>query len=110
MNLMERHAAEVQAAFEIGLRVGRQQTIDFLQLALQQKHGMGEKRIWEILMEIKNLYNQFHPAYDIKHPECDYFRELLDRALSQNCGKEHPLIPFAERYEDLKQVSYRGKR
>ena len=110
MNLMERHAAEVQAAFDIGLRVGRQQGIDMMQLSLQRKHGFAEKRMWELLMDIRELYEYFRPAFDVKHPECDYYRELLDRALSQNCGKEHPLIPFPERYEDLKQVHYRGKR
>jgi hypothetical protein len=110
MTYLERQKLEKQTAFEVGMRIGRQQTIDFLQLALQSKHGFAEKRTWEILMEIKELYDQFRPAFDIKHPECDYFRELLDRALSQNCGKEHPLIPFAERYEDLKQVQYGGKK
>lgn len=110
MTLVERMAAEKQAAFDIGLRIGRQQTIDLLQLALQTKQGFGEKRMWELLIEMKDLFEQFHPAFDIKHPECDVFREHLDRALAQNCGKEHPLVPFAERYEDLKQVSYGRKK
>ena len=110
MTLVERMAAEKQAAFDIGLRIGRQQSIDFMQLALQNKQGFGEKRMWELLMEMKDLYDEFWPAFDVKHPECDVFREHLDRALAQNCGKEHPLIPFAERYEDLKQVSYGRKK
>lgn len=110
MTLVERMVAEKQAAFDIGLRIGRQQSIDFLQIALQVLHGFGEKRQAEVLEEMKNLYDKFWPAFDVKHPECDVFREHLDRALAQNCGKEHPLIPFAERYEDLKQVSYGRKK
>ena len=110
MTLMERMAAEKQAAFDIGLRVGRQQSIDFMQLALQSQQGCGGRRTWELLTEMKDLYDEFWPAFDVKHPECDVCREHLDRALAQNCGKEHPLIPFAERYEDLKQVSYGGKK
>lgn len=108
MTLVERMAAEKQAAFDVGLSVGRQQTVDFIQLALQ-KRGYGEKRIWEILMDMKALYDEFWPAFDVKNPECDYYREQLDRALSQNCGKEHPLVPFKERYEYLKEVKYGRK-
>lgn len=109
MTFAERIIAEKQDAFEIGLRIGRQQMIDFLQLALQKK-GFGEKRIWEVLMEVQALNDEFRPAFDVRHPECDPCRDRLDRALSQNCGKEHPLIPFAVRYEDLKQVQYGRKR
>ena len=109
MNYLQKIAAEKENAFEIGLRIGRQQCIDFLQLALQGKHGFGEKRMWELLMEIQALNDEFKPAFNVKHDECDYYRERLDRALSQNCGKEHPLVPFAERYEDLKQVVYGRK-
>ena len=110
MTLVERMAAEKQAAFDIGLRIGRQQSIDLLQLALQSKQGFGEKRMWEVLQEMSALYDEFSTAFDVKNPECDYYRERLDRALEQNCGKEHPLIPFKERYEDLKQVTYGRKK
>ena len=106
MTLVERMAAEKQAAFDVGLSVGRQQTVDFIQLALQ-KRGYGEKRIWEILMDMKALYDEFWPAFEVRHPECDYYRELLDRCLGQNCGKEHPLVPFKERYEYLRDVNYK---
>lgn len=110
MTLVQRMAAEKQAAFDIGLSVGRQQTIDFVQIALRMKHGMGEKRLWELLQEIKSLYDEFWPAFDVRHPECDFYRERLDRALKEGCGKEHPLVPFRERYEHMKQVNYRGKK
>ena len=110
MNFVQKIALEKQAAFEMGLCIGRQQSIDFFQLALQNKQGFGEKRMWEILMEMADLYDEFLPAFDVKHPECDYYRDKLDRALAQNCGNEHPLIPFHERYEDLKQVKYGGKK
>ena len=110
MNLVERMALEKQTAFDVGLRIGRQQCIDLMQIALQVKHGFAEKRLWDLLDEMRKLFEEFHPAFDVKHPECDWYRDRLDRALSQSCGKEHPLIPFAERYEDLKQVRYGGKK
>ncbi len=110
MTLVQRMAAEKQAAFDIGLQIGRQQTIDFMQIALRTKHGIGEKRMWEMLQTIKSLYDEFWPAFDVKHTECDYYQERLDRALGESCGKEHPLVPFNERYEYMKQVRYGGKR
>ena len=110
MNFSQKLAADRQAVFEAGLYIGRQQSIDMMQLVLQSKHGFAEKRMWELLMEMKELIEEFDPAFDTKHPECDYYRERLDRALSQNCGKDHPLIPFDERYEYLKKVNYGRKK
>lgn len=109
MTLVERMAAEKQAAFDVGLSVGRQQTVDFIQLAMQSR-GYGEKRLWELLQDMSKLYDEYWPAFDVRHPECDYYRELLDRVLSQSCGKEHPLVPFLERYEYLKDVKYGRKK
>lgn len=109
MNYAQRQAAERREAFEIGLCIGKQQIIDYLQIALRTKHGMGEKRLWELLQDIKALYDEFFPAFDVRHPECDYYRERLDRALNESCGKEHPLVPFNKRYEYMKQVQY-GRR
>ena len=108
MNYLQKIHAEKENAFDIGLRIGRQQVIDFLQLALQ-KHGFGEKRMLEVMMDIQALHEEFKPAFNVKYDECDYYRDRLDRALAQSCGEAHPLIPFAERYEDLKQVNY-GRR
>lgn len=110
MTFAEKISKERQVVFDIGVQFGRQQSIDMMQLALQNKHGFGEKRIWELLMEMKELIEEFDPAFDTKNPECDYYRELLDRALAQNCGKEHPLIPFDERYEYIKKINYGGKK
>lgn len=110
MNYAQKMQIERQTVFDIGMSVGRQQTIDMLQIALRKEHGWGEKRIYELLMEMKRLIDYFWPAFDVKDPECDYYRELLDRAISENCGKEHPLIPFDDRYEYLKKVNYGGKK
>ena len=108
MTFAQQIAAEKQVAFDVGQRVGRQQVVDFIQLAMQMR-GYGEKRMWEILQDMSKLYDEYWPAFDVKHPECDYYREQLDRALSQNCGKEHPLVPFKERYEYLRAVKYGRK-
>ena len=110
MTFAQQIALEKQVAFDIGMKVGRQQTIDMLQIALRKEHGWGEKRLYDLLMNMKELVEYFWPAFDVKDDECDYYRELLDRALAENCGKEHPLIPFDERYEYLKKVNYRGKK
>ena len=110
MTFAQQIALEKQTAFDIGMKVGRQQTIDMLQIALRKEHGWGEKRLYDLLMNMKELVEYFWPAFDVKDDECDYYRELLDRAIAENCGKEHPLIPFDERYEYLKKVNYRGKK
>ena len=69
---------------------------------------MGEKRLWDLLQEIKSLYDEFWPAFDVQHPECDYYRELLDRAIGAFCPEDQ-LIPFDERFDELKKVRYDRK-
>ena len=110
MTFAQQIALEKQTAFDVGMSVGRQQTIDMLQIALNREHGFGEKRLHELLMSMKELVDYFFTAFDVKDDECDWYREQLDQALSVSCGKEHPLIPFDERYEYLKKVNYRGKK
>ena len=107
---LQRIEMEKKAVFDVSGRVNRQKMMDFFQIALHRRHGFGEKRLWELLMDIKELFEYFAPAFDVRHPECDVRREHLDRALGECCGKEHPLIPYDERYEDLKKVDYGGKK
>ena len=87
-------------------RVAQQEMVDVFCIALHQVAGMGEKRLQEVIAKVQELQKVFAPAFDTRHPECDYYRELMDRAISEVCSEEHPLIPFEERYDELKKVRY----
>lgn len=107
---LQRIEMEKAVAADLSGRINRQKLTDYFQIALHRRHGFGEKRLWELLMDIKELFEYFAPAFDVRHPECDVRREHLDRALGECCGKEHPLIPFDERYDYLKKVDYGRKQ
>ena len=58
--------------------------------------GRGEKRI--------------QPALDYKNPAADVCQEHMDRVLKEIIRDKAELIPHAERYKDLKKVTYGGRK
>lgn len=98
-------AMEKRELLNVGIQVGAQQIIDALQLALQEE-GYGTDRTYRILKNTMMYREGFMRAFDRKDPEADVFREHLDRALSNLCDDEHPLIAFEERYADLAKITY----
>lgn len=92
--------------FNTGERIGSQKIIDMVQVALRMRLDLGEKDIAGVIEEIKQLLDYFAPAYDVRHEECDWYREQLDRALSESCGPDNPLIPWDVRNADMKKVRY----
>ena len=99
------------AAFEGGIRVGRQQMCDFLTLALRDPEAMGKntfsgKRILKVLNRIEELMTKFSPAFE-KHDEADYYQSMLDRLLRQAYGDEirEGFYGFSDRY-DVKKFDY----
>ncbi len=110
---LEKQKAIQQELFETGIRLGNQQILDYLAIALNDADTMGkalgEEKIRRVLARIAELYEFFHPAFEsTTNSEADYYQELLDRRLELLCKKQ-PLIPFSERYDELKQIRYGGK-
>ena len=54
-------------------------------------------------------YNQFHDALD-GGVEADYWQEKLDSLLRDVLKDHQPLIPFRERYPEIREVSYGGRK
>jgi len=102
-----------QEIFETGIRLGNQQILDYLAIALNESEtvgkAFGEDKIRKVLDRIAVLYHDFHPAFEpTTNSEADYFQELLDRRLEPLC-KKLPFIPFHERYPEVRQMKY-GRR
>lgn len=107
--LARREAVET-AIFNAGLRIGFQQALDFFQIALHDKeimgkNAMGEDKLWRVLQGVLALEKQYKDAFQPKMAEADYLQELLDRQLAEIC-KKRQLVPFAERYDELKECTY----
>ena len=110
---LKKQTAIQQEVFETGIRIGNQQMLDYLAIALNEAEttgkAFGEDKIRKVLGRIEVLYKEFHPAFEpTTNSEADYFQELLDRRLGSLCKKK-PLIPFHERYPEIRQMRY-GRR
>ena len=111
--LLEKHALERQAAFEVGWAIGYQQAMDYIAVALNEPETMGKsvmsgERIDRILRRVQELQREFMPAFNPRtDPEADVYQERLD-ALQRRIYKDR-FQDFRTRYPDLKEVLY-GRR
>ena len=108
--LMQRQQEREDAALMAGIRIGVQYAIDTLNISLNEANGWGYDRQMR-LMEIWRSNRQFYKAaLNCREVESDVYRDKLDRGLITVIGGKGALIPFRERYPDLKPVRYDRRR
>ena len=83
---------------------------DTLQLALHQTEGWGYDRIMRLTEAWAEVRKEYRPALDYKDPAADVCQEHMDRVLKEIIRDKAELIPHAERYKDLKKVTYGGRK
>lgn len=110
---IERQKVAKQVYLDVGIQTGRQQIIDMLSLVLHdpeimKKDTFGKKRLLKVVKGIGDYIDIFYKAWECDD-ETDYYREKLDKALSEAYGQElHDT--FLKRYEYLKDFDYnKGK-
>lgn len=103
--LLRIQAAKQEAMF-VTERVTRQMMVDTLQVTLHEA-GWGYDRIKALCERWADNYNEYSAALrPLKDSEADVAQEHLDRALSQIIKGKQELIPFYDRYPDIKKVKY----
>lgn len=108
--LMQRQQEREDAALRAGIRIGVQYAIDTLNISLNEADGWAYDRQMR-LMEIWRDNRQFYKkALDCREVEADVYRDKLDRGLITVIGGKAELIPFRERYPDLRPVRYDRRR
>ena len=108
--LMRRQQEREDAALQAGIRIGVQYAIDTLNISLNEAAGWAydrQMRLMEILRDNRQYYKK---ALDCREAEADVYRDKLDRGLITVIGGKAELIPFRERYPDLKPVRYDRRR
>ena len=90
-------------------RVTQQLMLDTLQVTLHQEFGFGYDRIKRLTDAWGKTYNQFHDALD-GWTEADYWQEKLDRLLLDLLRDHQALIPFRERYPEIREITYGPRR
>ena len=101
------------AIFNAGVRVGIQYNNDLYHIALNDpdvmgKDVFGEGRLEKVHNAVQGLSDYYEPALDSRHPECDVYRERMDRKLKK-IWKDR-LVPFEKRLDELKAVRYGKKK
>lgn len=108
-DFLARQRAERQAYIEASERVTRQLMVDCMMLVLNDEFGFGYDRIKRVMNAMEEKYNLYHDALD-GGPEADYFQEKLDEAISRIMRDREKFYPFRERYPEIKEITYGGKR
>ena len=103
---LQRRDAELNAAFNAGAAVAAQFAMDTLQMTMHQQEGWGYDRIMRITQAWLEMQREYKAALNCKDPAADVRQEHMDRVLAQIISGKQELIPFAERYPELKKVRY----
>lgn len=107
---LQRREAEWNAVFNAGAAMAMQFAMDTLQMALHQTEGWGYDRIMRLTEAWAEVRKEYRPALDYKNPAADVCQEHMDRVLKEIIRDKAELIPHAERYKDLKKVTYGGRK
>lgn len=84
----------------------KQFMLDTLQCALHD-YGFGYDRVLQITKMWGDKYSTYYPALGTKDAEADYLRECLDRELRNLIHDKQQFYPFAQRYPEIKEITYR---
>lgn len=104
---IQRYAEQfAQAKVEAAQRLISQYMIDTMQMTLHQTEGWGYDRIMRVTHEWMETQREYRPALNCKDPEADIRQVHMDRVLAQIINGKAELIPFPDRYKDLKKVRY----
>ena len=104
---IRRRNRDRQGFASAGGRVAMQLACDSAVIALHDLFGFGEERCRRFVLEMEMNYNAFHAATEGKK-ESDVAQEHLDRKLAKVFGEN--LVPFEERYPDVKPITYEGRK
>lgn len=104
---MQRYAEQfAQAKVDAARRVIAQYMIDTLQMTLHQTEDWGYDRIMRLTEAWQQTRDEYMPVLNSKDPSADVMQEHMDRVMAQIISGRQDLMPFPERYNELKKVTY----
>lgn len=107
---LQRWENETNRLLQATMVITSQYDIDTLQIAIHQTEGWGYVRIMRLTEAWAEVRKEYRPAPDYKNPAADVCQEHMDRVLKEIIRDKAELIPHAERYKDLKKVTYGGRK
>ena len=104
---LQKRELERRVWIETAQRTTEQFLADTLQITLHQKREWGYDRIIELCKDWQETIKEYSPCTNASDPECDVYREHMDRVLRQIIGKKQEFTPWEERYPELRKVKYK---
>lgn len=106
--LLRKHKLAAEEMLRIGERVSRQLVVDCMCILLHDPDAMGgkawgEQKIRRFVEALVKLLDEYYEAVT-GGVEADYCQEKMDRELRRIFRDE--LMPFRERYPDVKEITY----
>ena len=95
-----------QSKVDAAQRLTCQFMIDTLQMTLHQTEGWGYDRIMRLTEAWFQTRDEYRPVLNSNDPAADVMQEHMDRVMAQIIGGKQELLPFAERYHELRKVTY----
>ena len=105
--LLAAQKAKRAVLLEAAQHVERQMCMDSMQIAARRL-GFSYKDILALSKELMSVREEFAGALDMKNSEADYLRIKLDEALSEIVRGHQELIPFSERYPEVRKIDALG--
>lgn len=103
---LQRRNAELDAAFNAGAAMALQFATDTLQITIYQKNGWGFDRVMRLTKDWGDTQREYKPALNCKDAAADVCQEHMDRVLAEIIRDRMTLIPFPDRYHELRKVTY----
>lgn len=104
--LLARIEAQKNEVMSVTEGITRQFDVDTMQIALNRAEGLGYDKIMNITRIWEDVRKEYHKALRPKDPEADVAQEHMDREMVRIIRGKAELIPFPNRYPDLKKVRY----
>lgn len=90
-------------------RMTEQYMEDTLEITMHRL-GWGYERICTLLTEWEKIRKEYSVALRPSDPEADVAQEHIDREIRDICKGKSEIMPFVERYPELKKITYGGKK
>ena len=104
MNYAQKQQALKRELVNVGIHFGEQRTLDLMEVALHRK-GWGYDRINGLIDLMRELDEYYSPAWEATM-ESDVYQTKLDNELLDIIKDKQELIPFHERYPEVKRLGY----
>lgn len=107
---LQRQQDRENTALLMGINIGVQYAIDTLNISLHETDGWAYDRQIRLMEVWKDNRQYYKDALDYRKAEADVYRDKLDKGLITVIGGKAELIPFSERYPNLRPVRYDRRR